>query len=221
MSDLITLADGSVLDVARYPLPGDLTDATPLNRTQLATAFRVSENTISKWIGQGMPVLSEGQNGVAWEFRLSHCWAWRQHRDEDLRQAKRQGDQLAAQAALAFRNLDDDQAEAEGGLNAKQLRELAEADYHRNRAAELRGDLVRSDRVRTVIQDIFVSVRTSITTLPDFAEREFGLSNADVEKLQRRCNDVLVEIRQKIEGEVDARRGDTVQMIADQEGLGL
>ena len=102
MSIILTLDDGSVLDIARYPLPDAvLDDGTPLNRVQLARAFRVSENTITKWVGQGMPALSTGQNGVSYEFSLTQCYAWRQFRDEKLQASKARGDQLAAQAALA------------------------------------------------------------------------------------------------------------------------
>ncbi|MFN3279446.1 MAG: hypothetical protein ACK41Y_13760 [Paracoccus hibiscisoli] len=46
-----------MLDVARHPLPEGVTDdGTPLNRSQLAGAFGVSENTVAKWIGLAMSV---------------------------------------------------------------------------------------------------------------------------------------------------------------------
>lgn len=200
MSLSITLADGSVLDVARYPLPdGVIDDGTTLNRAQLAKAFQVSENTITKWLGLGMPVESAGQNGVSYEFRLSHCWAWRQDRDERSRAAKQRGDQLAAQAALAFRNLDEDRAEDEADLTADDLRKWSEAEYHRNRVAEQRGDLVRADRFRTLIEDIFVTFGAEMDTLPDFAEMEFGLSAQQVSKLQDRCDQMREEVRRQIE----------------------
>ncbi|RWR31346.1 DUF1441 family protein [Sinirhodobacter populi] len=199
MSEVITLDDGSVLDVARYPLPdGVADDGTPLNRVQLAKAFGVSENTITKWVGQGMPVVSSGQNGISYEFRLSHCYAWRQSRDEKVRAAKVKGDQLAAQAALAFRNLDDDQAEEESELTADDLRKWSEAEYHRNRVAEQRGDLVRADRVRAVLEDLFVAFGTAMDTFPDFAEMEFGLSPAQVAKVQAHCDQTRDDLRQKI-----------------------
>ncbi|SCY61728.1 terminase small subunit [Paracoccus tibetensis] len=196
----ITLADGSVLEVSRYPLPeGVEDDGTPLNRTQLARAFGVSENTVGKWAGQGMPALSAGQNGVAYEFSLAQCWAWKQDRDARLRSAKQRGDQLAAQAALAFRNLDEDQAEEEGELTAADLRQWSEAEYHRNRVAEQRGDLVRVDRMRTLIEDVFVTFGAEMDTLPDFAEMEFGLSPAQVAKMQERCDQMREEVRRQIE----------------------
>lgn len=203
MSHLITLADGSVLDAARWPLPDGMQDGV-LNRAQLAVAFTVSENTITKWMQQGMPVLSAGQNGVAYEFVLSHCHAWRMQREEALRRERARGDQLAAQAALAFRNLESDQAEEEATLTAKDVSEWAEAEYKRNRAAEQRGDLIRVDRVRQAVEEMLTAVRTAVYTLPDYAEREFGLTPGQVAKMQTRCDEVLVEMRNGIERNVIA-----------------
>jgi len=199
MSDLLTLADGSVLDVAQYPLPeGVEDDGTPLNRAQLAAAFSVSVNAVTDWINKGMPVMSSGQNGVAYEFRLSHCWAWRQDRDDRARAAKARGDLLAAQAALAFRNLDDDQAEDEAELTADDLRKWSEAEYHRNRVAEQRGDLLRADRMRPLLEDIMVAFGTAMDNLPDFAEMNFGLSAAQVAQLEDYCDQVRGEAKRLI-----------------------
>lgn len=221
MSQTITLPDGGVLDVAHYPLPdGVADDGTPLNRAQLAKAFSVSENTITKWLGQGMPVLSTGQNGVSYEFRLSHCWAWRQHRDQQLRAAKQRGDQLAAQASLAFRNLDSDQVEAERHLTADEIRKEAEADYHRNRAAEMRGDLIRVDRARALFEDIFVAFGSAMDNLPDFAEMNFGLSAQQVAQLQDYCDELRLEVRRQIEGRVE-QGGAVVQMNDQQSEMDL
>ncbi|WP_442772694.1 terminase small subunit [Paenirhodobacter enshiensis] len=200
----ITLEDGSLLDLGRWPLPeGVEDDGTPLNRVQLARAFGVSENTITKWVGLGMPVLSGGQNGVSYEFSLRQCHAWRQQREAKLQETKARGDQLAAQAALAFRNLDDDRAEEEAELTADDLRKWSEAEYHRNRVAEQRGDLVRVDRLRSALDDIFVTFGAAMETLPDFAEMEFGLSPDQVEKIKRRCDQTRDEVRRKIEALVE------------------
>ncbi|WP_017999916.1 terminase small subunit [Paracoccus sp. N5] len=221
MSLTITLADGSVLDVARYPLPdGVVDDGTPLNRAQLAKAFGVSENTITKWLSQGMPVESAGQNGVSYEFRLGHCWAWRQDRDDRSRAAKLRGDQLAAQAALAFRNLDDDQAEEEAELTADDLRKWSEAEYHRNRVAEQRGDLLRADRMRPLLEDLVVAFGTAMDNLPDFAEMNFGLSPAQVAQMQDYCDQVRGEARRLIEERL-ARGGAVIALNGRQSEMEL
>jgi phage terminase Nu1 subunit (DNA packaging protein) len=198
VNTLITLPDGEVLDVSAWPLPEGAEDGV-LNRVQLSRAFSVTENTITKWVGQGMPVLSEGQNGVAYEFQLSHCYAWRQQRDDKARAAKQRGDHVAAQAALAFRNLDADQEEAEAGLTADELRKWSLAEYDRNRLAEQRGDLIRADRTRAVMEEVLVMVATSLETLPDYLEMKFGLSTDQVAQVVERTDELRDEIKGKIE----------------------
>lgn len=197
----ITLADGAVLDVGRYPLPEGLTDGL-LNRGQLAVAFGVSENTITKWMSQGLPVESQGTNGQAYEFRLSHCWAWRQDRDDRARAERARGDALAAQAALAFRGPDEDAPEDEHRLTAREVNEWSEALYKRNRVAEQRGDLVRTERVKALLEGLLIQVRTAVYTMPDYAEREFGLTTAQTARMQERCDEVLIEMRNAIAREL-------------------
>ncbi|MGC9449675.1 hypothetical protein [Cereibacter johrii] len=210
MLTTVTLTDGSVLDLAAWPLPEGMEDGT-LNRAQLARAFSVSENTITKWISQGMPVMSDGQNGVAYEFRLRHCYAWRMERDARARAAKAQGDRLAAQAALAFRNLDEDQAEEEAELTADDLKKWSEAEYHRNRVAEQRGDLVRAGRMRELLEELMVSFGNALDTLPDFCELNFSLSAEQVAKLQERCDAARIDARARIEAAL-LRPGEVVAM---------
>lgn len=194
----VTLADGTVLDVAKWPLPAGVEDGV-VNRAQLAKAFSVSENTVTKWISQGMPVLTEGQNGVSYELMLSHCWAWRQWRDDRARAAKDLGDRIAAQAALAFLNLGDDASEDERPMTAAETRAWAEAEFHRNRVAEQRGDLMRAARVRQTMEDIMVGFGTALDTLPDWAELEFGLTPDQVQKLQDRADAIRLEARREID----------------------
>ncbi|MFD1913810.1 hypothetical protein [Halodurantibacterium flavum] len=201
MMSMVTLADGSVLDLSAWPLPEGAEDGV-MNRVQLARAFSVSENTITKWISLGMPVLSDGQNGVAYEFQLSHCYAWRQDRDSKARAAKARGDQLAMQAALAFRNLDADQEEAEGGLTADELRKWSEAEFHRNRVDEQRRRLVRAEAVSRVFEQLLVLVGNTFDTLPDWAEVNLGLSVDQVAQLQSRCDLARAELRATIEADL-------------------
>lgn len=190
---MLTLKNGTVLDLARYPLPDSVADV-PMNRGQIARAMGVSEPTISAWINEGMPVATKGGNGQAYEFQPSHCWAWRLHRTEQDRAAEDQANEAAEQMRMAFANLDPDQADAERGLTPKQIREVAAADYERSRAAELRGELVRVDRVRELQEKQMIDFRQAIMTLPDFAEQEFALTPAQAKKLQDRCEGALDEL---------------------------
>ncbi|MEP5730376.1 MAG: hypothetical protein ABJL67_13525 [Sulfitobacter sp.] len=190
---VITLSDGTKLDVSAFPLPEGSEDVV-MNRGQIAQAMNTSEVTITTWISKGFPVLSKGGNGTAYEFQLSHCYAWRKRRDLEHKRSMDAADEAAAQMRLEFQNLDDDQAESERGLSAKQIMEIAEADYKRNRAAEQRGELVRVDRMREMQEQQLIDMRQAVMSIPDFAEQEFGLSPVQAEKLQKRCEGALIEM---------------------------
>lgn len=187
------------LDAARveFPLPKGQADAV-LNRSQLAVALNVSDNTITKYISRGMPVLTEGGNGREYEFQLSDCYAWRMSQDAEAQARKRAGDEAAAQLALLFRNDHEDGVSPSAGLTAEQIAAESDADYRRNRAAELRRELVRAHRVAELFEDVLVQFRTQITTLVDFAEIEFGLTPEQVTKLQARCDSALVSARAEL-----------------------
>lgn len=204
----------------RYPLPAGVEDAV-VNRSQLAVAMNVSENTITKWIAAGMPLQEAGGNGREYSFALSDCYAWRMERDDQLRAQKDAADRSAAQLALAFRNAgDEDEDGAPAQLTARQILEEAEADYKYQRAAEQRGELVRTSRVRDLFEDTLVEFRTAISTLVDFAEMEFSLDPEQVDRLEKRCDNALVQARVNLsnaigrgaEQPVEMRRGDQDQL---------
>lgn len=180
--------------LARYPLPSDIEDLK-VNRGQCALSLGVSEPMISRYLDQGMPVVSRGSNGQAYEFQLSECYAWKMHRDEESRARRDAGDKAAAQMALLFRN-DDEEDDAGSVMSADQIIKESQADYQKNRAAELRRELVRAHRVTQLFEDVLTEVRTQFVTLVDFAEMEFSLSPEQVRRLQVRCDGTLTQMRQ-------------------------
>lgn len=180
----------------RYPLPEGVEDVV-MNRGTIAKALGVSENIITKYLEQGMPVLSKGSNGQAYEFLPSECFAWKMHRDAELADRRAAGDRAAAQMSLMFRNDDEDEASTGPVLTAEQIIKESQADYQRNKAAEQRRELVRAARVREAFEDMLIVVRTQIVSLVDFAEMEFGLSPAQVRTMQSRCDGALVQMRQE------------------------
>lgn len=194
--------------LARFPLPDDVDDLV-VNRTQLAKALNTSDNTITKWLGRGMPCEASGSNGQGYEFQLSHCYAWRMATLEAEGEARRRADAAAAQLALSFMNPDEEDAD-QAALTPRQIREFAEADMQRNRAAELRGELVRAARVRELFEDVLVAFRTQVMTLVDFAEREFALDPKQVDALQKRTDQALLDARARIEATIP--RGEVAQM---------
>jgi len=204
----------------KYPLPEGVTDAV-VNMTQLAVAFNVSTNTVSKWVARGLPVLTKGENGQAYEFQLSECWAWYQGRQEEARRKKEEGDRAAQQMAMAFLN-DDADKEEDGWLSPREIRELTEAHIKRNQLDEQRGRLVRAERVSRLLEDIVIIFGSGLDTLPDWAEREFGLTNDQVDRMQKRVDQVRIDMRMRIEREALGRSAEVVEAeAAAQRKLGL
>ena len=171
-----------------YPLPEEIEDAV-LNRSQIALALQVSENTITRWISQGMPVEEEGSNGREYQFQLSHCYAWRVERDAQQREARKKADAVAAQMSLLFRNNDAEDPN-EGLLSAEDVIKESQADVARNKAAELRRELVRAHRMRSTMEEVMMAFRNHAITIVDFAEMEFGLEPEGVEKFQLRTHGI-------------------------------
>lgn len=183
--------------LAAHPLPEGQPEAE-LNRSQLGIAMDVSENTITKWAAQGMPVREEGGNGREYRYSLAECYAWRMWRDGEDAATRRAADDAAAQMAMAFRNLDDD-APTGTVMSARMIKEESEADYARMRAAEQRGELVRRHRVEELFERVVVAYRNKMTAAVDFCEIEFGLSPEETEKLQGFFDALLVQSRIELE----------------------
>jgi len=110
---------------------------------------------------------------------------------------QKRDEEAAAQTAMLFIN--DERSDESSTMSPKEARAHAEAQLMVMRAGELRGELIRRERVRAVIEDMLDRIRTSVLTLPDYAEREFGLSPDQVQKLERRGASVLTEMRSNLE----------------------
>ena len=51
-----------------------------VNREGLAAALGLSEPTVNRRVGEGMPCLQKGSRGRAWQFDLAACVAWDRER---------------------------------------------------------------------------------------------------------------------------------------------
>lgn len=195
--DTITLDTGEVLDLAAYPLPEGVEDET-FNLDQLARAMNTSLVTIKRWIDDGMPVLKRGGHGQSYEMQFSHCYAWRMWRQDQSAAERRSKDDKAAQLAMLFLNpegeIDDDAMR----MSPKEYKEHIEAELARNRAAELRGELVRRSGMQEVLDHMLVSYRNALIGFPDWLEQEFNLTPKQVAKAQDFCDGILGETRRQI-----------------------
>jgi phage terminase Nu1 subunit (DNA packaging protein) len=184
--------------MATHALPEGVDDAV-LNRAQLARALNKSEPSIDRYRGDGMPYLTEGTNGRAWEFQLSACWSWLKDRERDDVEQRSQAEKAVQQMRLALIGGDDD-ADHDRALSPRQRQEAYDAERAWMLAALQRGDLVRRAEVVEAFEDVFKTLRDALTGLPDKLERELGM--------QGKALDLAIEICDTALGEAERRVGD-------------
>nr|WP_323779570.1 terminase small subunit [Amylibacter sp.] len=167
-----------------------------LNRGQIAQCFNVSENTINKWVGKGMPVETEGGNGVAYEFRFSECEQWFKEAQKAAAAEKAAANEFVAQRRMEFLGVEKDDARA--GFTPAQMRELAQAELVWMQAAKQRGALVPTDEMVELLDTVFSEMRAGLDGLPDWLEREFSLSGEGVAAVIKYNDGILRAVQHAI-----------------------
>lgn len=183
-------------------------DEPLLNRAQIAQIFNVSENTIDKWRSRGMPVEVEGGNGVPYGFLFSACKAWHDEAQASAAAEKKAAEDFVAQQRMEFLGLD--RKDKNAGLSPAQRRELAQAELVWMQAAERRRSLVQVDEMVDLLDLIFTELRAGLDGQPDWLEREFALSGADVERVVTYNDEVLRSIKAAIEAAALGDPGEVV-----------
>lgn len=184
-------------DANDFALPSGAVDAV-LNRAQLARALNKSEPTIDRYIADGMPCLTEGTNGRAWEFQLSACWAWLRRREHDDQVRTSQAEEAVQQMRLALVGGSDVDDETRT-LSPKQRKEVYDAEQAFMMAAIARGDLVRRADVVDAFEQVFKTLRDAFTVLPDQLEREVGLTSKGMKLVIDHCDRALSEAERRVE----------------------
>lgn len=182
--------------VGRHPLRPGVPDAV-LNRNELAEFFGVSALTITNWINDGMPVLSKGGQGQAYEFQASACWAWKQQRDqaEDERSASARAAIEAQRLALIGGGVGDS-IEA---LPPKERREIIEAQIQYERWLTARNQLLHRADVEQLLTGLFAMIRDTMELAPDRVERIEIMPPRAVAAFIDVCDSLLDELHRTIE----------------------
>lgn len=188
------------MDVTETGLPAGVEDAV-LNRAQLARALNKSEPTITAWIAEGLPFISEGTNGKAWEFQLSACWRWMREREKAESDRSSAAEAAVRQMRLALIGGTDVDA-ARAGLSPKEQRELYDAERAFMLTSLQRGDLLKRGEMVSVLEDVFLIIRDGVTALPDRLEREAGVRGKAIELAIEVCDRLLVEAQKRIAAQV-------------------
>lgn len=183
-------------------LPEGIDDAV-VNRAQLARALGKSEPTIDRFIGDGMPVLTEGTNGRSYEFQLSACYGWVVERDRSANAVKEAAERAVDQLRLVLVGGNGLVGDEEASLSPRARQEIYDAERAFMLVALQRRQLVNRNDVVEGFEQIFRIVRDALTALPDRLEREAGLSGKAIELAVNSCDGALAEMHREIERRAD------------------
>lgn len=179
----------------RYPLPDGVPDAV-LNKQELADFFGVSLPTLSAWISDGLPHLTEGTNGRQWEFQASIAWAWKCARDEGEREKNSQAQ--AAIAAMRLALIGGKSGSSIQSLPPKERQMLYDVEASFEKLKRERNQSLDRDETMAVFNDLMRIVRDGCSALPDTLEREASLDGKGVSVAVRVCDDFLGELERTI-----------------------
>lgn len=177
--------------VARYPLPDGVPDAV-LNKQELADFFGVSLPTLSAWISDGMPAISEGTNGRQWEFQASAAYAWKCGREEGERVKTTQAQ--AAIAAMRLALIGGKSGNSIQSLAPKERQQLYDVEASYEKLKRERNQSLDRDEVNLVLTDLLRMIRDGISSLPDSLERRVNLDGRGVDVAVETCDDMLEEL---------------------------
>lgn len=194
--------------IQSYPLPEGVPDAD-VSQAAVSQALDISTTTMGKYVAASVdsqdwehvdqfPVIERGGMGRAYLIRLSHAWAWTQHRAalEDEQKRKSAKSIQAMQGALLGLRLDESSNEV---VDPDMRRKIAQADLVWNQAGNMRRRLVKLDEVTAMIEAVFGIIRDGIESMPDRLERELGLKPEQVDLVVRLGEDILNSVVARIE----------------------
>lgn len=194
--------------VAQYPLPEAVPDAD-VTQVGVAKALDLSTTTMGKYVAASViaadwetadqfPVIEQGGMGRPYLIRMSHVWAWSQHRTALEADRRRQSERSiqAMQASLLGLKLDE---EPDAVVDPDMRRKMAQADLVWNQAESMRRRLVKLDEVTEMLEAVFGIIRDGIESMPDRLERELGLKPEQVDLVVRLGDDILTGVMARIE----------------------
>ncbi len=160
-----------------------------VNKAELARIFGVSEPTVSKWLGDGLPFEKGGSNGVPYEFDVDRVKAWRAEREEAERDAaQKREEEISRRQAELF----GEQRFMPEGMSQDDIGQYLENLKQFEIVKKLRGESIERELVRREFQAVFNVLRQHVlgwaTTLAKTASLTAEQQRA-AEQLARRTLD--------------------------------
>ncbi|MFM2092861.1 MAG: Enterobacter phage Arya [Planctomycetota bacterium] len=148
-----------------------------VNRADLATFLGVSPPTVDAWIRRGMPFRKRGDKGRAWEFDTAEVVDWL--REEEAR-----------------RHIGE-QAETMTLDQAKQRREVANAQLAELELAERLRTVIKVDDVAATVREEYQVVRQLLLSIPGRLAQELA-AEADAAAVERALRDAIAEALEEL-----------------------
>lgn len=140
-----------------------------VNKTQLTNIFGVTLRTIQNWQNEGLPSLTEGQQGTPNQYNTGDCIKWYVEREIDRRFKRSGDDKLDSDAELArLRHHQADKTEMEAAL--------------------LKGTLLRADEVMTNLVEQDRKVASAILALPTRLA-QVAIATDDIKEIEKACHE--------------------------------
>jgi hypothetical protein len=159
-----------------------------VNKRELAKAMAVSEPTIESWLDLGMPVVSKGSNGVAYEFDLDAVRSWKASRDQASRDEveRRQNELFGDGIRLA----------PDGDV--RQLRERAALETDIMVLSAKRRELIPRKEVEDDYAAVFGLIRQHLLSLDAALTKSAGLTHAQQQEHRRLIRIVMDSLARAI-----------------------
>ncbi len=186
--DLLTL-------LKAHPLPKGVQDLV-CNLSELARGLDKSEVMVARYRDGGMPVLTKGGAGKAYEFQLAHCWAW--YHGMKAGEAALLDDRTAQLELLRMALVGEDGSNDMLKLTPKQRSAEYEAARRYSETAMAQGKLAYRSEMVLLLEGVFSVVRNQLVGLPDVMERRVGLSPEQSEAMEKIAKETVGAIATKL-----------------------
>ena len=146
-----------------------------VNKRELAKVMGVSEPTVESWLDDGLPVVSKGSNGVAYQFDVEAVKAWKVAREDAARsEVERRQQSLFG----------DGERLAPAG-NARDVREMLEAERVAMALSAQRREHIPRQEVEDDYKAVFGLFRQHVLALDSALTRSAGLTQPQQQEHRR------------------------------------
>ena len=149
---------------------------TQFNKADVARFMGVSVNTVTQWVGKGLPYIQKGGAGKSWVFDMPEVVAWRE-------------EQIALAAVGDTASLDIDEA--------RRRKLAAEAALAEIEVSKKRGEVVEIEAVADAVGDDYANVRAKLLSLPTKAAPQLAIIEDSAEAqgvLEKLVHEALEEL---------------------------